>query len=314
MTNDFEIRHCRALVALKEQGSVGAAARALGLAQSTVSETLLSLERIIGAPVMLRRRGKEAALTPVAETLLPHARALISATSMALAAVSMENRALIRLGTVESVSTFLLPAALRPFRMRWPLVDVPITVGLCDDLRKRVWRGELDAALTVDGPENAPTSREPWSRMLAPTHLRLIVSSRTGVGAGQINRTDLLRRTFLLPDPHGAFTDLLRTWFQGEDIHPRFESAGSIDGVKRGVRNNDFVGVLPSYAVAAELASGSLHELRVREPLPAVALGLTLARQPDEASPLHDLIRNFEFIVDGSDLVEPQAHGNSASR
>ena len=67
---DLEVRHCRVLVAVSDNGGVAAAARALGLAQSTVSETLLSLERVVGGPVTFRRPGREATLTPAAEALL----------------------------------------------------------------------------------------------------------------------------------------------------------------------------------------------------------------------------------------------------
>jgi molybdate transport repressor ModE-like protein len=169
MTNDLEIRHCKVLVAVSDHGSVSSAARELGLAQSTVSETLLSLERLIGAPVMLRRPGKEAALTPSAKTLLPHARALILASATALATVSLENSRVIRLGAVESVSSFLLPVALTAFRSHWPSVEVQITVGLCDDLRKRVRHDDLDAALTLEGSEGAPAHDEGWSRSCCRT-------------------------------------------------------------------------------------------------------------------------------------------------
>jgi len=58
------------------------------------------------------------------------------------------------------------------------------------------------------------------------------------------------------------------------------------------------VGVLPSYAVAAELASGSLFELKVKESLPAVALGLTMQRRPADSSPLHDMISHIERALD----------------
>jgi DNA-binding transcriptional LysR family regulator len=112
-----------------------------------------------------------------------------------------------------------------------------------------------------------------------------------------------VQRIFLLPDPDGAFPTLLRTWFGAPIYRPRFESAGSIDGVKQGVQRSDVVGVLPIYAVTEELASGSLFELRVREPLPAVTLGLTMQRQPLEASPLHDMIRRIEIILDSCDIV-----------
>ena len=147
------------------------------------------------------------------------------------------------------------------------------------------------------------------SRRLSPAHLCFIVSSRPSKGAQVVKRAELEGRTFLLPDPDGAFPALLRTWFGAASYRPRFESAGSIDGVKSGVRSSDVVGVLPNYAVATELARGSLFELKVREPLPAIAVGLTIQRQPLEASPLHDMIEHIEKALDSAHLDDFSADG-----
>jgi len=294
MGSDLEIRQCRVLVALIDHGSISATAVALGLAQSTISETLLSLERLVGAPVLLRRRGKEASLTAVAQSLLPHARALIASAESALAAVSAGTRGVIRLGTVESVSSYLLPVALAAFRSRWPFVTVQITAGICDELRTRVRRGELDAALTLEGCDCDHSPEEGWSRLLSPIPLRLLVSSPPNPDGHDVPRSDLAGRTFLLPDPDGPLPALIRSWFGAPIDWPRLESAGSIDGVKSGVRCSDVVGVLPSYTVAEDLSSGSLFELSTREPLPVVAVGVTIPRRPLGASPLRDMIEQIE--------------------
>jgi DNA-binding transcriptional LysR family regulator len=294
MTNDLEIRHCRVLVAVSDHGGVSAAARALGLAQSTVSETLLSLERLIGAPITLRRPGQEATLTPAAIALLPHAHVLIGASESALAAVTSAHRNVIRLGAVESASTFLLPSALTAFRSHWPGLDVQITIGLCEDLRRRVHRRELAAAITVEGPKATLDREGTGSRMLSPTRLALFVSSRETLGSLKVRRRDLARRPLLLPDPDGAFYTLMRDWFASADVQPRFESAGSIDGVKIGVRTGEYVGLLPGYAIAKELASGEFLEVRVQEPLPGIALELTTHDRPVEASPLEHMIQCIE--------------------
>lgn len=75
MESAVEIRQLRAFVALVEHGSVTAAAQVLGLAQSTMSETLSSLERAVGSAILLRRRGAhEIARTSAGEALLPYAR------------------------------------------------------------------------------------------------------------------------------------------------------------------------------------------------------------------------------------------------
>jgi DNA-binding transcriptional LysR family regulator len=284
---DLEIHHCRVLVAVSDHGGVAAAARALRLAQSTVSETLLSLERVLGAPVTARRPGKEASLTASAEKLLPHARTLIAASEAAVAAFASKGRQVIRVGTVESVSSFLLPGPLKAFRRQWPQVDVRISIGLCDDLRKRAKRHELDAALTM---EAASRARDTESRVLLPTTLRLVVSRRHPLARKKVARNDLARQTFLLADSGGAFADLLDAWFENSSLPLRSESAGSIDGVKRGLKRSNSIGVLPDYAVAKELGAGSFVALRLVDPPPPIALLLTSAKPVPKDSPLHDLI------------------------
>ncbi|HEX4739371.1 MAG TPA: LysR substrate-binding domain-containing protein [Allosphingosinicella sp.] len=287
MSRDLEVRHCRILVAIDDHGGIAAAARALGLAQSTVSETLLSLERIVGTPILLRRPGREAALSPAAQALLPHGRALILASETALAAVSAKSRGIVRLGVVESISSFLLPAPLAAFRRHWPRVEVRIAIGLCGDLRKRVDRFELDAALTVEGADMA-AERE-GTRKLGAAALRLVVSPDNPLALTPVARADLGPRTFLLADPDGAFNALLRAWFADRGLSPRFESAGSVDGVKHGVLDGETIGVLPSYAVDDALASGSLAALKPAEPLPPIGLLLTVAEPLRDSSPLSEL-------------------------
>ena len=179
MTRDLEVRHCRALVAVHDEGGVGAAARALGVAQSTVSETLLSLERLLGTPVTLRRTGSEAVLTAAAEALLPHARMLISVSEAGLAAGTCPGKAVIRLGTVESISSFLLPGPLSAFRLSWPEVEVRITIGLCEDLQ-RVTRSN-STALTIEGADRTPDRQVVggWRAVhVAPHHPLASASSR----------------------------------------------------------------------------------------------------------------------------------------
>jgi len=296
--NDLEVRHCRALLAVHASGGVGAAARALGVAQSTVSETLLSLERLLGIPVTVRRVGREATLTPAAEALLPHAQALVAASEAAVAAARSREPP-IRLGTVESISSFLLPGPLGDFRLLWPHVDVRITIGLCEDLRKRVAAAELDAALTIEGSDPAPGRDRAGD--LSPAPIRLVVSPGHPLTQRPVGRADLAQRSFLLSDPEGAFNDLVRAWLGRAGQAPKLDSAGSVDGVKRGVMHSEAIGVLPGYAVAQELQAGSLVALRMNDPLPSVALRLTTQKPPAAGSPLGGLIGRIREALQGPD-------------
>lgn len=288
MSKDLEVRHCRVLIAVSENGGVASAAHALGLSQSTVSETLLSVERILGTPITVRRPGKETALTPATEALLPHARALISASDAAMAAFAASNRATIRLGTVESISSFLLPKPLADFRARWPEIDVRVTVGLCADLRKRVRQFELDAAITLEEPGRVRGANK--SEEVCQAKLCLVASPENPLAKCDVTKKELLSNPLLFADPYGALNGSMKIWLDSPNV--KFESAGSSDGVKRGVRGSSAVGVLPAYAVADELSSGSLVSLKTREALPTITLQLTAA------APFSHM-ESFLYLIEG---------------
>jgi DNA-binding transcriptional LysR family regulator len=212
-----------------------------------------------------------------------------------MASVSRQGEGLIRLGTVESISSFLLPRPLSAFRQRWPRVDVRVAIGLCEDLRNRVRRFELDAAISIEGVGGV-FGDEGRTRVLAPAQLRLVVSPRHPLAATTVGRPDLSGRTFLFADPDGAFNGLLARWLDTPGRPLKFASAGSIDGVKRGVQDDDAIGVLPAYAVAGD-GSAPLVELDVAEPLPSIALLLTTAEPAADGGALAHLITDVEAAL-----------------
>ena len=102
----------------------------------------------------------------------------------------------------------------------------------------------------------------------------------------------------MFADSDGAFNGLLRDWLEETSSGPRLESGGSIDGVKRGVQGSELIGVLPEYAVAEELTAGTLVELKVSRPLPALALLLTTLATPVEGAPLHKFTKHISEILE----------------
>ena len=150
-----EIRQLRAFLMLAELGRITSVARALGLAQSTVSETLAALERRLGAAVIVRRRGNAdaAVLTTVGRTLLPHARRILAAVERAQAAVARTvsaTRTHVDIAANESVSTYLLPQALSSVRKRWPQTRFTVRIASNASVRERVVRDGLDMGLLLE--------------------------------------------------------------------------------------------------------------------------------------------------------------------
>jgi len=125
---DVEIRHLQALVAVAESGTFGKAAGALGFTQSAVSQQIAALERAIGTPVFDRPGGaRPVRLTAAGEVMVDHARAVLSRLRGALAdvdAVSSGSRGRLRVGTIQSAGTRVLPGLLTRFAVDRPQVEI----------------------------------------------------------------------------------------------------------------------------------------------------------------------------------------------
>lgn len=283
MRTDLELRHLRVFVAVVEAGSYTRAAKTLGISQSTVSETLSSLERAVG--VALFR--KSPALTPEGEVLLEYARRITALTgelATELARVSTEVSATLVVAAVESVSAYVLPSPLAALRERWPNARLEVVTGTCPEIRERVAAGKCDLGLILEGESGtADDSVVAMSRFV-------IFGSATHPLIGKPATPDQLRRCgFYMCDASGNYHDVLRRYFEAAEMPiPRTQPMGTIEGVKRGISiESTALGMLPAHAVRSELADHSLIEI---SPAPAFPrLVMRAVRAPGEArSPLVD--------------------------
>jgi DNA-binding transcriptional LysR family regulator len=277
---ELELRHLRVFAAVVEAGTRTRAAQALGLSQSTVSETLAALERAVGVE-LFRKSAKGQALTPSGEVLLAYAQrmsALTSELAGALASACADVKATLTVASVESVGAYVLPSRLAALRERWTAVSVEVTTGSCAEIRDRVAAGTCDVGLTLetdDGPAvGALVARGRLLILCAPGH---------PLAGGVASADDLQRCEFQMCGGSGNYHDALRRMFDAAGTPPpRMQALGTIEGVKRGVlAGGTALGVLPEHAVAPELRAGALVEVRVRPALPALALRAVLT--PDSA-------------------------------
>jgi molybdate transport repressor ModE-like protein len=280
MNGQLELRHLRALLAVVDHGGHTRAARALGMSQSSVSETLLALERVVGAPVLERRRSGPPRLTPAGEALIDPARRIVALADETVArvdALTGAARLRIAVGANESVSSYLLPPALAALRRDRPSAEVQVSMGLCEEIRAGVRAGELDLGLVIE-PERAarrPVPRPPGERVVRPVSVTLFGAAGHPLAGRRVALDVLWETTFYISDAAGAYTAALRQALAGAGVAaPRVVAVGSVEGVKRAVLEGDRqgVGMLPSFAIAAEERSGALRSLRIEPPLPGFSL------------------------------------------
>ena len=305
---NIEIRQLRAFVTLVELGRVTYAARALGLAQSTVSEALAALERRLGAPVVLRRRGSAdaAGLTSAGRALLPHARTVLAAVEEAHLAVARtigRARAHVVVVASESVSTYLLPAVLVQLRTKWPDTKFTVCVARAMDIRDRVTRGKCDVGLLLERAEgcsketqNSP-ARAPTGSRTVLDDVRLTVFARAShpLQGRPVRRESMAPHPLYVSEAAFDFREFVHRYMSKRStVRLRVESAGSVEGVKKAVLSEaGALGLLPAFAVAEEIRQGALVTLDLRPAPPQMRLQALLLK-PKHAHPALDEL--FEMI------------------
>ena len=292
MKTELELRQLRVFAAVVDAGTHTRAARALGLSQSTVSETLSALERALGVELFRKATRGAGALTPSGVILLEHARrmfALSNDLAGALAVASTEVKATLMVSAVESIGAYVLPQRLAALRARWPAVRVEVLTGSCSEIRERVATGESDLGLVLE-PETGPEAGA--GEVLSKARL-LILGAPTHPLARGVAAVDALRRCdFYMCDAGGNYHQALRQHFEARgEKAPRMQAMGTIEGVKRGIlAGGTALGLLPEHAVESELREKALAEVRVRPALPSVVLRAAVAAGAQRSPLIADLI------------------------
>jgi DNA-binding transcriptional LysR family regulator len=286
---ELELRQVRVFAAVVEAGTRTRAARALGISQSTVSETLGALERTLGVG-LFRKAAKGMALTASGEILLGYARRMSALTSElvgALGDASTDVKATLVVSAVESVGAYVVPSRLAALRARWPAVRVEVLTGSCAQIRDRVAASESDVGLVLE-TEGGPKA----GAILAKARL-LILSAPTHPLAGRRATAEQLRRCdFYMCDAAGDYHQALRQHFDAAQVPaPRMQAMGTIEGVKRGIlTGSTALGLLPEHAVEPELRDGVLTEVRVSPALPSVVLRAVIAPGALRSPVVEDLL------------------------
>ena len=142
----FDWNRARAFLVTAEEGSLSAAARALGMAQPTLGRQVDALEAELGV-VLFERVGRGFTLTPSGLELLDHVRAMGEAAnrvSLSAAGQSTSIEGVVRLTASEAHAAILLPPILRTLRATHPGITIEIIASsVTADLRRR----EADIAI-----------------------------------------------------------------------------------------------------------------------------------------------------------------------
>ncbi len=148
---ELNLDQLRTLVSISDLGTFSAAARALHLAQPTVSLHISELEARLGAQLIIR--GSRRVLpTAAGAALIERARRLLRDADDAVDAVKrhIEGRVgRVRLGTSTGVVVHLLPQVLDAMEHAYPGIDVEVSILGSTETMTRLSQGTLDVGLVA---------------------------------------------------------------------------------------------------------------------------------------------------------------------
>lgn len=148
----LNMERLRALHAVATHGSVNAAATALHVTTSAVSQQLAKLEDEVGEP-LLERRGRGVRLTDAATLLVGHAERALSALERAEADLDAQRRSVVGRLSIAAFPTAcrgLAVEALRRLNRLHPRLQVTLSEEGPVPALPRLSRGDLDLVLAKD--------------------------------------------------------------------------------------------------------------------------------------------------------------------
>ena len=194
---DFTLRQLSYLVAAADAGSIAAAATALHVSPSALSEALTELERTLGTPLTVRRRAHGLSLTSSGTAVLSRARTLLESSAALAAGIRAPAGELagpITVACYPTLAPVVLPPLLAEFGGAHPLVQMEISEVTHDQLRGRIESGAVDVAFVYSTlVPGAPLRRRLYevpAHVLLPAEHRL--ADQETIGLEDLVHDDLI--------------------------------------------------------------------------------------------------------------------------
>lgn len=145
----MEFHQLRYFVAVVETGSFGKAADRCHVAQPSLSQQIIKLEKELGEP-LFDRLGRRIAVTDAGEALFPRAKRVLAEVDNIRSDVIEdveEGRGRVVVGAIPTIAPYLLPPAVKSFRAAYPEAHIEVIEDVTSNLIQMLVDAEIHVAL-----------------------------------------------------------------------------------------------------------------------------------------------------------------------
>ncbi|MFJ1301003.1 LysR substrate-binding domain-containing protein [Pseudomonadota bacterium AL_CKDN230030165-1A_HGKHYDSX7] len=268
----------RAFVAIVEHGSIRAGARALGIAQSGLTQQLRRLEQSLGTSLLVRA-SSGVVLTEHGHILLTRARIILGEchrTEQEFDYLKGELQGSVNVGASSEACARLVPAALQQLRWAYPKVQVHLASGPSASLLSGIREGRLDFAVTL--VSHASDMSDLSSTKIADSR-PAILCRRGHALAGATSIHALADAQWINTRPlgwSGTPSNRLGDWFAEHGMNePRIAvTVDSLLDTLKLVAETDYLFLGPGFVVEDGTFTRALKALELRESIPHADISL----------------------------------------
>ena len=298
----------RALLAIAENGSFAAAARALAISEASIHRPARELERILRRPLFQRTARGLTATRPAAE-LARRVRLAVQELERAVEEIEASqgrNRGRIRLGLLPLAGAFFVARALKDLGEAYPDIRIEVIDGSFDFLIERLRSGGIDFII---GPVRGldPSLGVVETVLFDDPYALVVRRGHPLTRKRQITRQDLLAYDWVAPPPNTPRRTAYDALFAGLDRMPCSTLQTSSSNLTRAIlTETDRITLLSRHESRAEEEMGFLTVLKFAVPHAARQVQVTTradwlptAVQARFLQELHDRARGPE----GAELI-----------
>jgi LysR family hydrogen peroxide-inducible transcriptional activator len=146
----MEIHQLEYFVAVVEMGSFTRAAERCNVAQPSLSQQIIKLEKEIGYR-LFDRMGRQVILTRAGRLLLPRAQSILGELQeikLEMQTEIEEGHGTLTVGFIPTIAPFVLPRVIHRFSKEFPNAQLVVHEDLTDNLIDKVCAGELEVGIT----------------------------------------------------------------------------------------------------------------------------------------------------------------------
>ena len=267
----MEFRNLVTFLKVAELKNFSKAAEKLGYSQSNVSLQIQQLERELGIS-LFERTGKAVHITKQGQEFVFYANEILRVANKAISSVKSQDiqyekelSGTLRIGSIESISTAILPDLLSEFHSLYPKIKIMVSTAAKDQLIEKIYNNSIDLFFTLENKIHVPSLKR---EMLKKEQIVFVASAKAqAFQQSSLALTDIIDMPFVLEERGESYRcelDRLLAEYD-KDISPIIE-IGNTETIVHLVENGIGCSFLPLFCVQKAIAKGTICQLKIGMP------------------------------------------------